>query len=112
LGRRPGEDARTIPVRIGDDIPNVLRAGKVRDVVLRIQTSGAAKKDALAVTFNDAPSKVTENNGDNQYKLPLNPRAVKQGVNQLKLKIARRGASAEKQLAIEHVNVEVRYQRE
>ena len=111
LGRRPGEGARAVPVRIGDDIPSALRAGKLRDVVLRIQTSGAAKGDALAVTLGDAPAKVAENSGDNQHELPLDPRAVKQGVNQLKLTIARRDASAKKPMAIEHVNVDVRYQR-
>jgi len=111
LGHRPDKAARTIPVRIGDDIPSALRAGKLRDVALQIQTWGAVKGDALAVRFNDAPSKVTENSGDNRFQLPLDPRAVKQGINQLKLKIARRGASAKTQLAVEHVNVDVRYQR-
>jgi hypothetical protein len=112
LGQRAGETARTIPIRIGDDIPSALRAGKLRDVVLRIQTSGAAKGDALAVTLNDAPSKVTENSGDNRFSLPLEPRTVKQGINQLKLKTARRGTSAKNAIAIEHINVDVRYQQE
>jgi len=107
----PGEAARAIPVRIGDDIPAALLTGKLRDIVLRIQMSGAAKGDALAVTWGDAPSNVTENNGDDRFQLPLNPRTVKQGVNGLRLGIARRGASAKKQLAIEHVNVDVRYQQ-
>ena len=109
---RAGETARTIPVRIGDDIPSALRTGKLRDVVLRIQTLGAAKGDALAVTLGDAPAKVSENSGDNRFQLPLDPRAIKQGVNGLQLEIARRGASAKKQLAIEHVNVDVRYLHE
>ena len=112
LGQRAGETARTIPVRIGDDIPSALRTGKLRDVVLRIQTSGAAKGDALAVTFGDAPARVSENSGDNRFQLPLDPRAIKQGVDGLQLEIARRGASAKKQLAIEHVNVDVRYLHE
>jgi hypothetical protein len=109
LGQRPGESARAIPVRVGDDIPSAQRSGKLRDVVLRIQGSGTMRGDALAVTFNDAPSNVTENTGGNQYELPLDPRSVKQGVNGLKLEIARRSASAKKQLAIEYVNVDVRY---
>ena len=62
------------------------------------------------MTFNDALSKVMENSGDNRFQLPLDPRTVKQGINQLKLEIARCGASTKKQLAIEHVNVDVRYQ--
>ena len=111
LGQRRGEAARAIPVRIGDDIPGAQRTGKLRDVVLRIQSSGAVRGDALAVTFNGAPSKVTENSGGNRFQLPLNPRTVKQGVNQLKLEIARRGASTKKQLAIEYVNVDVRYRQ-
>jgi len=43
-------------------------------------------------------------------QLPLNPRAIKQGVNQLKLKIARRGASAKNQLIVERIKIDVRYQ--
>ena len=109
LGERAGEGARTIPVRIGDDVPGALRAGKLRDVVLRMQTSVAVQGDTLAVALNDAPMKVIENSDDNQYHLLLDPREVKQGINQFKLEVARRGASANQQLSLEHVSVDVRY---
>jgi hypothetical protein len=111
LGGQEGEGDQAIPVHIGDDIPSALRAGKLRDVVLRIHCSGSVEGDALAVAFNMAPSTVTKNSGDNQYRLPLQPRAVKQGVNQLTITIAHRDASAKKPLAIEHINVDVRYQQ-
>ena len=111
LGQRPGEGAPAISVRIGDDIPNALRTDKLRDVVLRIQSSGAVRSDALAVTFNDALPTVTHNSGVNQYEVPLNPRTVKQGANQLKLEIARRSISAKNPIAIENVNADVRYLR-
>jgi hypothetical protein len=111
LGGQEGEGAQAIPVHIGDDIPSALRAGKLRDVVLRIHSSGAVEGDALAVALNMAPSIVTKNSGDNQYRLPLQPRAVKQGANQFTITIAHRDASAKKPLAIKHINVDVRYQQ-
>ena len=111
LGQRSGESAQPIPVRIGDDIPAARRGGRLHSVVLRIQSSGSVRGDALAVTLNDAASIVAESNGDNRFQLPLNPPLVRQGVNQLKLEIAHRGSSADRQLVVERVNVDVRYQQ-
>jgi hypothetical protein len=109
LGSGTGKDAQAIPVRIGDDVPSALRTGKLRDVVLRIQTSGGVKGDALSVSLGSGRSKVAENSDDNDFRLPLDPGTIKQGVNQFKLEIVRRDGSAKKQLVIEHVNVDVRY---
>ena len=110
LGRRVGEVTRVIPVRIGDDIPAAHRSGKLRDVVLRIQSAGSVQGDALAVKLGAAASEVTEIRGKNRYELALESRAVVQGVNELKLEIARRGPAARQPLSIEHINVDVRYQ--
>lgn len=113
LAEQAGQAVRTIPVRIGDDIAGAPRAEKLRDIGLWIRTSGAVREDALAVLFNDAPSKVATNSADNdnQYELPLDVRTVKQGVNQPKLEIVHRDASARKEVVVEAVNVDVRYRQ-
>lgn len=102
---------QTIPVRIGDDIPAALHSGRLRDIALRVETSGGGKGDVLTAVFNDAPVQVMECGSDNRHQLVLNPHAVKQGVNQLKPGIARRSSVATKQLTVEYVNVDVRYKR-
>ena len=71
-----------------------MRAGKLRDVILRIRSSGAIEGDALSVTLGDAAAQVAKNGGDNRFQLSLDRRSIKQGVNVIKLTIARRGAAA------------------
>ena len=112
LGHRAGEASHSIPVRVGDDIPAALRSGKLRDIGLRIQTSGAVQGDALAITLNDDWTKATVSGGDNRLDLALEPRAVKQGINQLKLDVTHRGVSAKEPLSIQHVRVDVRYRQD
>ncbi|MEA1951248.1 MAG: hypothetical protein U9N87_07685, partial [Planctomycetota bacterium] len=112
LGSRAGEGSRTIPVRIGDDIPAALCNGKLRDVKLHLKLRGAVPGDALAVGFNHAPAQATVAARDRCLILPLPPKALKQGVNQLQLAIARRGDSAGKEIIIEQLRVDVRYRRE
>ena len=109
LGRRVGEVTRVIPIRIGDDIPAAQRSGKLRDVVLRMQIAGSVQGDTLAVKLGAAAAEVTESRSKNRYELALHPGAIVQGVNDLKLEIARRGPAARQELAVERINIDVRY---
>ena len=111
LGGRAGESARTISVRIGDDIPGALRDGKLGEVKLQLKPRGAVPGDALGVRFNDAPAQATVAARDRWLVLPLPPRAVKQGVNQLRLAIARRGQSAGEEIVIAQARVDVHYRQ-
>ena len=110
LGVRAGAASRSVPVRIGDDVPAADRNGKLRDVKLRLRADGAAVGDALSVRFNDSAAEVTVNERDAWIDLPLPPSAVRQGVNKLQLGIARRGVSANKELVVKQARVDVRYQ--
>ena len=109
VGARKDDGARTIPVRVGDDIAGAHRDSKLRDVTLRMETSGAVPGDALGVTVNDAPREVAECSPENGVELAIEPTSIKQGVNQLVLEIAKRGDSAWHALSIERVRVDVRY---
>ena len=109
LGARAGEKAKTMPVRIGDDIPAALREEKLRDVTLRLKPSGDVAGDVLAVSFNDARMQAKVDGSDGLLVLTLAPSAVKQGVNQVQLSIARRGASADGPIVIAEARVDVRY---
>ena len=106
-----GEVTRVIPIRIGDDIPAAQRSGKLRDVVLRMQIAGSVQGDTLAVKLGAAAAEVTESRSKNRYELALHPGAMVQGVNELKLEIARRGPAARQELAVEQINIDVRYHR-
>ena len=94
---------------MGDDIAGAHRDSKLRDVTLRMETSGAVPGDALGVTVNDAPREVAECSPENGVELAIEPTSIKQGVNQLVLEIAKRGDSAWHALSIERVRVDVRY---
>ena len=109
LGYRAGEESQSIPVRIGDDVQAAVRDGRLRDVKLRLKSDGAAVGDVLIVGFNDSASKVTVVDVDDWLDRPLPPSAVRQGVNRLKLAIARRGDSANNELAVKQVRVDVHY---
>ena len=110
---RAGQYSCSIPVHIGDDIGDAVRKGKLRDIVLRLQISdGVCDKD-LAVTFNDAHAKtIVDGEGMmvDYHSLKIEPRAVKQGVNQIKVHITRVDISAGRPLSIENARVDVRYQ--
>ena len=58
-----------------------------------------------------AAAEVTESRSKNRYELALHPGAIVQGVNDLKLEIARRGPAARQELAVEQINIDVRYHR-
>jgi hypothetical protein len=108
LGSRAGEKKQGMPVRIGDDVPGAVRGGKLRDATLRLQSSGAVAGDELAVEFNGAVAEVSvAAAGGLEQRLP--PTAVKQGINQLHLAIARRGPSAAQPIVITGTRVDVRY---
>ncbi|HAA73024.1 MAG TPA: hypothetical protein DCE55_28050, partial [Planctomycetaceae bacterium] len=85
------------------------RSGKLRDVVLRMQSAGSVQGDALAVKLGAAAAEITEIGSKNHCELALLPGAVVQGVNELKLEIARRGPAARQELAVERINIDVRY---
>ena len=110
LAHLPRAKPTTIPIRIGDDVPGALQSDKLRDVGLRVETSGVHSGMALAVTLNDAPSKIIDGSDDGYYKLELEPRAVRQGVNELTVAIARRTVT-KLQVVVENVHVDVRYRR-
>ena len=110
LGGRQDGNAQVIPVRVGDDIAAANRAGKVRDVVLRLQTAGSVRGDVLSVTLNDAPVLQAEAGGDGQVAAPLHPDAFRQGVNRLTLQLAKRAPSATREILVEGARVDVRYQ--
>jgi len=109
IGERAHDGANSIPVRIGDDIAAAHRNGKLRDVVLRLETSGAVAGDRLGAKLNDASRKVIGSERDNYFEVALEPGAIRQGVNQLGLEIVRRDDSAGKPVSIEGVRVDVRY---
>ena len=109
LGGNVGGNGQMIPVRIGDDVAAAFRAGKVRDVVLKLRAAGSVHGDILSVTLNDAQAKRSGSSGDNQFASPLDPRAIRQGVNQLTLGLAKRAPSATKEISVESARVDVRY---
>lgn len=111
LGRNAGQGSHTVPVRIGDDIPAAVRDKKLKDVTLQMQLGGAVAGDVLAVKFNDATAQAAVPAGEDELDLSLPPAAVKQGVNQLELAIARRGNAADKLLVLNQARVDVRYRR-
>lgn len=108
LPHLPRAKPKIIPIRIGDDVPGALRAEKVRDVTLRLETSGVHSGRELAVRFNDAPVKVVAGDQEGYYRTELDPRAVKQGINQLHVEIARRRVTG-LQIVLENVHADVRY---
>ena len=109
LGATAGEKLHVIPLRIGDDVATTHRVGRLRDVVLRLQSKGTASGDKLAIALNDMQSQTVAANAGEWVELPLKPQAIQQGVNQLKLTIAQRGEAAAEPLTIENVRVQVRY---
>lgn len=100
---------QVIPIRIGDDVPGASRDGKLKEVVLRITSSGAVRGDILAVKCNDAAWEKVKTDGDNLFELRQEGQAVRQGVNLIQLTIAHRDASADKPLAVEQMSMDVRY---
>ena len=102
LGPRPA----AIPVRIGDDVPDAVRRARLGEATLRLQLQGAVAGDRIAVAFNDQTCELTV--GDEvSLAVPLEPRAIKQGVNQVS--IAASAGPARGKLTLEHVRVDVRY---
>lgn len=109
LGGRAGAGARSVPVRIGDDISRARKSDRVRDVTLRLKSAAAVAGDVLAVKFNDAAAEAAVTVAGDWLDVPLPPAAVKQGVNQLELEIARRGDTADREIVLEQARVDVRY---
>ena len=110
IGAREQDGARSIPIRIGDDIAAAHCIGKLRDVVLRLETSGAIAGDAIGAKMNDSPTRTVVGDRENRFEVALEPGAIRQGVNQLGLEIMRRGSSAFEPVSVEGVRVDVRYQ--
>jgi len=111
--KHEGQYSCSVPVRIGDDIAEALCKGKLRDIVLRLQISDGVCDKNLAVTFNDAPAKSMVSDDRmmvDYHSLEIEPRAVRQGVNQIKVDISRCDISVGRPLSIENVRVDVRYQ--
>ena len=79
LGARKDDGSRTIPARIGDGVAGAHRDGKLRDVVLRIETSGTVPGDSLGITMNDFPREVAECSRNNSVELALEPRSLRRG---------------------------------
>ena len=80
--------------------------------MLRLQISDGVCDAALTVTFNDARAKAMvdgEGMMVDYHSLEIEPRAVKQGVNQIKVDISRCDVSAGRPLSIENARVDVRY---
>lgn len=107
LTTNPG--GSTIPLRIGDDVATAHHMGRLRDATLQIQASGSVVNDVLAVAINGLPLQKVVAQPDGWLEMFLKPKAVRQGVNQLKLGIARRGESAVEPIVVEQVRVRVRY---
>jgi hypothetical protein len=110
--KHEGQYSCSVPVRIGDDIADALCKGKLRDIVLRLQLSDGVADDLLVVTFNDAQAKTMMNDDGmmvDYHSLEIEPRAVRQGVNQIKVDISRCDISVGRPLSIENVRVDVRY---
>ena len=113
LGQRAGEGRRSIPIRIGDDIPAASRSGVLQEVTLRLKVTGAAEGRLLRVEFDGMgiDKAGTSVHTSQCAEQPLSPTAVKQGTNELKVALARRGATAEEALTLQEVSVLVRYCR-
>ena len=61
------------------------------------------------VNGNGLPMQKVAAQADGWLEMPLKPKTVRQGVNQLKLGIARRGESAVEPVVVEQVRARVRY---
>ena len=107
LGAAADGQMHTIPVRIGDDVAAAHRDSRLDHVTLRLSAKGVVPGDAVSVGWNDAPFQ--EISADPEAKTKLPPAAVRQGVNQLKLAIARRGDSAAEPVVVEQASVRVAY---
>ena len=83
--------------------------GRLRDATLQIQARGSVVNDVLAVAINGLPMQKVSAQADGWLEMPLKPKTVRQGVNQLKLGIARRGESAVEPVVVEQVRARVRY---
>ena len=109
VGQRAGDGAPPIAVRIGDDIQGALKLGKLKDLTLRIATSGAVAGGSLAATLNGSPAKPSPTNEKNKFAFALDDRAARQGINELKISIKQRGTRAKEAIVANAVNIDVRY---
>ncbi|MBI82255.1 MAG: hypothetical protein CMJ81_03580 [Planctomycetaceae bacterium] len=109
LGEVAGVPAKAMPVRIADDVSTAFARGKLRDVMLRLKVQGSVSGDALALDFNGARSEFTVTDTTKWSSHPISPPAVRQGVNQIHLGIARRGQLANVPLTVEQARVDLRY---
>ncbi len=112
--KHEGQHSCSVPVRIGDDIPDALRRGKIRDIALRLQISDGVSDDVLTVMFNDARAKTIVNDDRmmvDYHSLEIDPRSVRQGINEIKVDISHCDVSVSRPLSIENARVDVRYQQ-
>ena len=109
LGSQTGKKMQEIPMRVGDDVPEAVGNGKFRDATLRMQANGTVPGDVFAVDFNGALGEITVAAASGKLDLSLPSNAVLQGINRLRLGIARRGASADQPITLTGVRVDVRY---
>ncbi len=108
LGTGAG-DAAVIPVRVGDDVRAALAGDYLRDVNLRVQASGATRGDRMTILFNDWSHDTEFQREDGWLALPIEPKTVKQGVNEVTVVIAKRTSTARRPITIENAHVHVRY---
>ncbi|MCH2373607.1 MAG: hypothetical protein MK538_05450 [Planctomycetes bacterium] len=109
LGQRAGDGAPPIAVRIGDDIQSALKLGKLKNLTLRVTTSGAVSGGRLAATLNGSPAKPLPTNEKNKFAFALDGRAARQGINELNISIKQRGTRAKEAIVANAVNIDVRY---
>ena len=129
LGAEAGSGPYRIPIRIGDDIPAVVRRGISCEVMLRLQVAGGVDDDQLRIAFNSTDAELAtitddeprlegsgqsrqDNDGEGSrwMELPIRPGAAKLGSNEFQISIAQRGSGARNNLTLKQVWVVVQYQ--
>lgn len=109
LGTTANQTMKEIAVRVGDDVPAAVRVGKFRDATLRLKSSGSVPGDVFVMDMNGPLGKVPLAGEEGGIDLVLPPTALQQGINHLRLGVARRGPSADQPITVTQVRVDVRY---